>query len=366
MKLRFPAILCCWLVLVVAGCHHIGPRFDAYPPDTSPPGGYSTNILFTDGRPTNQINPEWLLPPANFFRLGPGDIIDIEIIGERESAATVLVGPDGRIYYNLLPGTFVWGLTMAEAKNVLEESLAKYILVRPELALSLRTVTSRRIWILGSVPQPGIYTLATPMTVLEAISLAGGIPNAGGAMQELADLRNSFVMRNGAMLPVDLDRLYHKGDFSQNIYLEPDDYVYVRPAVPRDIYVFGAVRSPTIIPYTSKATLVSAVASAGGPVKYAYVTHMAIVRGSVSSPTIAKVSYQKIVKGGASDIRLEPGDIVYVPYAPYQKPLELLDVVMNEFVRSVALNAGIRAAGGTEPALVVPGGATTTSGAAAQ
>lgn len=343
MKLRPYVIIWCCLVAVVVGCRHAGPRFNPYPSDTYLPGGYSTSILFSAVQPTNQVKPEWLVPPTDFFRLGPGDIIDIEILGEAGSAATVLVGPDGKIYYSLLPSTFVWGLTLAEAKNVLEESLAKYILVRPEVALNLRAVASRRIWMLGNVQQPGIYTLATPMTVLEVVSAAGGIMSVAGSSHELADLRNSFVMRDGQMLRIDLERLFHQGDLSQNIYLQAGDYIYLRPAVSRDIYVLGAVRAPNIVPHGAKSSLVSAIATVGGPSKYAYVTRVAIVRGSLSNPTIAVVDYQAIVKGKAPDVGLEPGDIIYVPFVPWQKVLEFAEVIMNEFVRTVALNEGTRA-----------------------
>jgi polysaccharide export outer membrane protein len=316
MKLRPYVIIWCCLVAVVVGCRHAGPRFNPYPSDTYLPGGYSTSILFSAVQPTNQVKPEWLVPPTDFFRLGPGDIIDIEILGEAGSAATVLVGPDGKIYYSLLPSTFVWGLTLAEAKNVLEESLAKYILVRPEVALNLRAVASRRIWMLGNVQQPGIYTLATPMTVLEVVSAAGGIMSVAGSSHELADLRNSFVMRDGQMLRIDLERLFHQGDLSQNIYLQAGDYIYLRPAVSRDIYVLGAVRAPNIVPHGAKSSLVSAIAT---------------------------VDYQAIVKGKAPDVGLEPGDIIYVPFVPWQKVLEFAEVIMNEFVRTVALNEGTRA-----------------------
>src|SRR5262245_24771739 len=55
---------------------------------------------------TNQLDAQWLRAPTNLFRLGPGDVLDIEILGEATSRSTVTVGPDGKIYFGLLPGTF--------------------------------------------------------------------------------------------------------------------------------------------------------------------------------------------------------------------------------------------------------------------
>ena len=60
----------------------------------------------------------------------------------------------------------------------------------------------------------------------------------------------------------------------------------------------------------------AAIATAGGPVKDSYLSQVAIVRGSLSKPQIAVVNFEDILKGKASDIVLEPRDIVYVPLSP--------------------------------------------------
>src|SRR5262245_60592867 len=66
---------------------------------------------------TNQINPEWLKPPAEPFTLGPGDKLEIELLEDYTTRAIVPVGPDGKIYYSILPGIDVWGLTLSEARQ---------------------------------------------------------------------------------------------------------------------------------------------------------------------------------------------------------------------------------------------------------
>jgi len=82
--------------------------------------------------------------------------------------------PDGKLYFNLLPGVDVWGLTLTEAKTRLENTFTNYLREQPRIAMTLRGVESKRVWILGCVQAPGVYTMATPMTLLEAISMAGG------------------------------------------------------------------------------------------------------------------------------------------------------------------------------------------------
>jgi polysaccharide biosynthesis/export protein len=347
----------CLLALLV-GCQSPNGRFES----RQPLGAFSTNLAAVTL--TNQLNPELLRPADSLFKLGPGDTLDIEILGTPASRAVTPVGPDGKIYYNLLPGLDVWDLTLKQARDLVEKNLAKY-LSDPQVSLTLRAVGSKSVWLLGRVNRPGIYPLAGPMTILESIAAAGGTSSSASQVEseELADLRHSFVVRQGQFVPVDFYRLLREGDTSQNIYLQPDDFVYVASVLAQEVYVLGAVKFPRVLPYTERTTLLSAIANGRGMERYewinsggydpgpftrdAYLSHVAIVRGSLSSPQIAIVDYNAIVKGKARDVRLEPGDIVFVPNSPYTTLKRYFNIILNTFVTTVAANEGIRAAGGT-------------------
>lgn len=317
--------------------------------DTSHPPNGSAHLFRLEEKAfgglelTNQIRSEWLKPPRELFQLGPGDVVEIETLGENAAKNSALVGPDGRIYYGLLPGTFVWGLTLSQTRDLLETNLTKYLRNKPELTLTLKAVESKRVWILGAVQQPGVYSLGTPKTLLEAATLAGGTATFQGATEEAVDLRRSFIVRDGQLLKVDFHRLLRGGDLSQNVYLQPEDFVYFRPARSRQIYVIGAVAQPNILPYSDQSSLLSCILRCGGVVQYARVSRVAIIRGSLSQPRLAEVDFQAIVKGTERDILLEPGDIVYVPYVPYRQLAILGDRMLSEFVQTVALNEGARA-----------------------
>ena len=334
----------------LTGCTSYGPRFDARtgqsiadpsqkPGEAAKPG----EPEFSSVNATNSIPAEWLKPSTDFFRLGPGDSLQVEILGEAASQSVQSVGPDGKIYYSLLPGLFVWGMSLTEAKNALEESLAKYLRVKPEVALTLTSSQSGKTWILGSVQRPGVYSLATPVSLIEAVSLAGGLPSIKASTEEVVDLENSFVMRKGQMVKVNFYGLFRKGDLSQNLFLQPDDFVYFRPAAPRQVYVLGAVAQPNIVEYSAETSLLSAISHVGGPVKYANLSQVAIIRGSLSSPSIAIADYRKISKGQSPDFYLESGDIVYVSLRPFWKVEALAESILDEFVRTTALNEGVRA-----------------------
>ena len=297
---------------------------------------------------TNKLDRRLLEAPTRMFTLGPGDRLELELIGDPASRTTTVVAPDGKLYFNLLPGVDVWGLTLTEAKARLENTFTNYVREQPRIAMTLRGVESKRLWVLGVVQAPGVYTMATPKTLLESIAMAGGTlsmttfsdQTAAGIGEELADLKRSFVLRQGRLLPVDFNRLLREGDLSQNIYLEPDDFVYLPPAASRQVYVLGAVVQPRPVPYMEGMTVAGAVASAYGTLRDAYLPHVAVVRGSLAEPQVTIVNYRKVIRGEENDIQLEPNDIVYVPLSPYRFLRRYAEVILNTFVSASAISAG--------------------------
>lgn len=336
------------LLLVCAGCK----TEPVYIP-TQLPVAMRTNAPVESINITNRLDPAALQPPKELFTLGPGDRIEIDY-GPGTNASTVTtVGPDGKIYFDLLPGLDVWGLTLSQAKEKLEEGLTNFVREPPPVSLVLRGVESKTIWVLGYVNAPGVYPMAAPMTVLEAVSLAGGPMSlssmrqqeAVGSSDDVADLQHTFVLRQGRMLPVDFQRLLQQGDLSQNIYLEPGDFIYFPAAHAKEIYVLGAVTQPQAVPYREGLTVASAVASAYGTITGAYLQHVAVVRGSLTRPQLTIINYKKVIRGEAMDIALQPQDIVYVPFSPYRYLQRYAQLILDTFVSSAAINAGIRVVG---------------------
>jgi protein involved in polysaccharide export with SLBB domain len=348
------------MLVLFAGCKHTQSHYGALKSSAT-----SLNMVTL----TNQIDPTWLQPPTNFFTLGPGDKVEVEILDETNSITTTIIGPDGKLYFNLLPGLDVWGMTIGQTRALMEHELSKFVRDQPHVNITLRDVGSKRVWLLGRLQQPGVYPMAAPMTVLEAISMSGGAMTfvgnreiTGGPLgEDLADLKHSFILRNGKMLPVDLYRLLNEGDLSQNIYLQPDDFVYFAPAYAREIYVLGAVTQGRPVQYSDGMTLLAAIAGAYGTVKDAYLSHVTIIRGSLTQPQATVVNYYDILHGRAPDVALEPHDIVYVPFSPYRYLRKYVEVALNSFVSSVAINAGTRAIGGKVGVSIPVGVGTQTT-----
>jgi polysaccharide export outer membrane protein len=326
------------LASLSSGCRtNYGPRFDPY--STNQVAG-TTNLNGTVVV-TNKLDPAMLLPKQEPFRVGPGDRLEIELLGEGGSPELCFVGPDGKLYFSLLPGVQVWGLTLAEIKELIEQQLTAYVR-HPHVTITLRTVESARVWVMGRVSTPGLYPLDHPTTVIEAITRAGGVFSSrlSGTTEELADLHHSFIVRRGEYLPVNFHDLLRAGDTAQNIYLEPDDFIYLPSALSTAVFVIGAVGQPRSVGFSDQVTLVSAIASARGTIANARLHEVVIVRGSLSQPSVGLVDYLAIVQGKQPDIRLQPRDIVYVPLSPYRQLEKYAKLAVNTFVRGAAANAG--------------------------
>lgn len=306
------------------------------------------------------LDPSLLQLPTTPYRLGPGDELEVEVLGDVDTRSDTVVGPDGKIYFYILPGIDVWGLTVAQARAKIEDGLHQFIRERQPVSVTLKLAASERVWILGRLNKPGVYPLTGPTTLLEAISEAGGLSprsavsslagpvamttGAGtNASDEAADLSRAFVIRKGRLLRVDFAKLLREGDLSQNIYLQPDDFIYLPGGNGGTIHVLGAVFTPRAVESTSQLTLVRAIAEAGGTIKDAYLSHVAIVRGSLSQPQVAIIDLKAVMEGQASDVVLDPQDIVYVPFTPYRVLTRYVDNILDTFARTIGVNEGARA-----------------------
>jgi len=115
--------------------------------------------------------------------------------------------------------------------------------------------------------------------------------------------------------------------------------------VARDVYVLGAVTQPRAVPYHDGLTVAGAIAGAYGTLPDAYLAHVAVVEGSLAQPKVTVMDYKGVLTGENPDLPVKPGDIVYVPLSPYRYLTHYVDVILDTFVSSVAINAGTRAVG---------------------
>jgi protein involved in polysaccharide export with SLBB domain/uncharacterized protein involved in exopolysaccharide biosynthesis len=302
------------------------------PPSASPgePRSAITNALFSMQNSNQRA--AW----QQHLTLGPGDILNFGLFGETNFNRTdVVVGPDGRVSYLQAVDIMASGLTIDQLRELIDKRLAKFYRA-PRTIITPVTYRSKKYFMLGKVNTKGVFTLDRPITLLEAVARARGLESGllERTSMELADLQKTFLIRHGERLPIDFERLFLEGDLSQNVAIEPDDYIYFPSANVKEIYVLGEVRTPGVMSYVSDPTVITAVSSRGGFTDRAYKSRVLVVRGSLQKPETFVVDTHAILDARQPDFVLQPKDIVYVHSRPFIKAEELLDVAATAFIQS--------------------------------
>ena len=270
------------------------------------------------------------------YTLGPEDILNFSLFGHPElDRNQIFVQPDGTITYLQAQNIKAEGLTIDELRAGIEQRLAEYY-KKPKVIVSPVELRSKKYYILGKVVDKGAFPMDRPITILEAAARSRGIETGLFEQNtvELADMPRSFLIRKGKRVNVDFQKLFFEGDMSQNIELEPGDYLYFPSANTNEIYVLGEVTSPSPQGFTPNLTVLGAIARREGFTKAAYRERVLVMRGSLTKPHLFVVDTNAILKGRKPDFPLEPKDIVYVGNRPWKQAEDLADTAVSTFIQA--------------------------------
>jgi polysaccharide export outer membrane protein len=168
------------------------------------------------------VPPAGITPPSDYV-IGPEDALSVFFWRDKELSADVIVRPDGKISLPLLNDVQAAGFTPEQLRVKLIENARRYI-EDPNATVVVRQINSRKVFITGEVQKPGPYVLAAPTTVLQLISMAGGL-------REYADGKKIVVMRTVDGHPTgfrfNYKEVINRRNLRQNIELKPGDTVIV-------------------------------------------------------------------------------------------------------------------------------------------
>jgi protein involved in polysaccharide export with SLBB domain len=242
------------------------------------------------------------------YHVGPGDVLEVSVVGEPVVSGPVTVSPDGNIVLPLVGPVFVNDLTLPQVTDKVKAALKDFIR-EPQIVVAMRQASPRRqfAYLLGQVARPGVYEMQEGWTVADLVAVAGGpAPSAA--------LSKAFILRKSETIPVNLEQLLIDGNTSANLPLTSGDLVIV-PETRSRVVIMGQVNKPG--PYLLKAgdRVVDVLSSAGGPTPNAGTHQIGIIRQKESKPTVTPVDIDKFYKSGdmSQNLALEPGDIIYVP-----------------------------------------------------
>lgn len=157
------------------------------------------------------------------YKIQPNDLLEIFVWKEPDLTRKVLVRPDGRISFPLIQDMAAADISPAELKDEIEKKLREYI-DAPNVTVIVEAIQSYRVFVTGKVQKPGPLTIEKPVTVLQALALAGGFVEFAGT-SEIAIISNNG--NKSTLLKFNYGEFIKGKNSDQNIFLRSGDVVVV-------------------------------------------------------------------------------------------------------------------------------------------
>ncbi|MFH1681191.1 MAG: SLBB domain-containing protein [Candidatus Eisenbacteria bacterium] len=243
---------------------------------------------------------------AESYVLGPGDELEIGFWKEMDRRQIVRIEPEGFALTSPVGPIELAGLSLQEAKGKIRAALAPFYR-EEDLSVSLYSLRSFVVHVVGSVPSPGPKEVFATQRVSEAIEAAGGLFEAGSS-------RNILVRRrDGGFQKVDLVAYRNTGDLSKNPFMRDGDVIVV-PVATHRVSVYGAVGRPGIYELVEGETIGDLVEVSGGPLEGLDRSSIELQRFPAERPDSSRelsLTLEEALRTGPGGFRLEDGDRVF-------------------------------------------------------
>ncbi|HAN30052.1 MAG TPA: polysaccharide biosynthesis protein [Myxococcales bacterium] len=150
--------------------------------------------------------------------LGPGDILSIRVYEDKEMGGDYEIARDGGIDFPYAGRVTVEGLNAPQIAKLIRQKLANGFYRDPHVNVAVKSFNSKKVFVLGEVKKPGRLQYVDNMTVVEAITLAGGF-------ETLAERNYVIVTRREQRIPVPVEKIMQ--GLASNFLVRPGDLVYV-------------------------------------------------------------------------------------------------------------------------------------------
>lgn len=181
------------------------------------------------------------------FVLGPGDELEITVWRYPDLSRVARVSSGGEIQIPLVGDMRVTGISAFQVRDELRARLAEYI-IDPQVNVSIRTLRSQKVFVVGEVRRGGVFPLEPDLTVLDAITKAGDFNN-DAKKSEVLLVRKAEGSKT-VIYPLNFEKMFKEGDLRQNPRVAPGDVVFVPPLLladlSRDALRITAILSPLI------------------------------------------------------------------------------------------------------------------------
>jgi polysaccharide export outer membrane protein len=249
-------------------------------------------------------------PISSDAPIGARDVLDIKVFQDPSFNGRVTVTDDGRITLPTLGKVDASGLTPPQLEQRIRGLLEAHYLAKADVNVAVLEAGSKPISVIGAVMRPGRIPATGNMTLIQAITNAGGLANGYG--------KDLVVLRTGSnglteQINIDIDDLLVRGNADLNLPLRPNDVINVAAEQPIIVYVIGEVMHPGKVQFRRSQTpmLVQAIADSGGTTDRAG-RRVLLKRMVNGKETNQMVDLKSILSGKKADIQLLDNDTIVV------------------------------------------------------
>lgn len=264
-----------------------------------------------------------LMPPAAIGVLGSGDEVTLRDSDVEELNGKVFqVGEDGTIGLPIVGRLQVSGLAVAEVERAINEKLKVYV-KEPKTTIAGLQYHSRPVSVIGAVNSPGVYQITAPRTLVQMLSVAGGLRSDAGSWLVVTrkDPResahptqpNADFATGVTEIRIPLAGLLNGSDSRAGMWVVPNDVISV--AKGEMIFVMGEVRKPGgfVLGDREHLSLLKALSLAEGLQGSAAPRRAKVLRETAGERSEIPVDIAKILAGKDQDLYLMPDDVLFVP-----------------------------------------------------
>lgn len=267
-------------------------------------------------------------PQMGDYILGEGDLIQMSVFGIEDLKAETRIGARGFVSLPLLGPVELKGLTTREAEQMIENLYREQYVKDPHVTVFVKEHVTQKITIVGAVQKPGTYDYFGRQRLLDVLALAGGLTDKAGNLVQVRKAEREGEEKKETLF-VDMTELIKKGRAELNLSIERGDIIFVPEA--GVFFADGAVRKPGSYPIQESMNLGQAIVAAGGLEPYADSDNIKLVRYEKDGRhQVVKFSYSDIEQGGARQIQIQDGDLLFVEASG-----------MGKLVHGLGINLGI-------------------------
>jgi protein involved in polysaccharide export with SLBB domain len=264
--------------------------------------------------------PNELAPVSSDYVLGPGDELRIRIWGQITYSDNLRIDRSGNIYLPLAGTVHVAGLKYAEVDPHLRAAVGR-MYRNFDLSVDIGRIRSIQIYVTGQTRRPGMFTVSSLSTLVDALFTSGG-PSLQGSFRHIQLIRDGKTMGE-----FDLYALLSRGDKSKDMGLLPEDIIHIPSAGPQ-VAILGSIRSAGIYELRGDETIGELLALAGKTTVLSSNTQISLERVGQDQ---RRQALEFALDGSGQSAKLSDGDIlkVFQILPAYKKTVTLRGALAN-------------------------------------